>query len=96
MGDLEQYELNLLRRDQLIGMYHDWYRENERAIWGTRFETLVSWFEYFEECPRCGDIVKATMTSVDKMYYKMSCGHFQPRWDVDNTWDDEIGAWVPN
>jgi hypothetical protein len=96
MGDMEQYEVNMLRRDLEI-MYYDewWYADGGQVLMESlKFETLLSWFCFEEYCSRCGEFKSADKTSTNHEWYQLVCKHYVPRWDKTHSWDEEVG-WVP-
>lgn len=97
MGDLEEFEVKMLRRDEEIEGYSYWWDENRIDLEAATFETLLSWVEYTTYCigGGCGDYKKAVKTSTNRQFYELECGHNAPRWDWDHDWDDEIEAWIP-
>ena len=95
MGDLEQFEVSMLRRDHEIDQYDAWYQEVKDEIEAAVWHTLLSWISYEEYCPRCGKFKSADKTSTDHEFYQYECGHYGYRWDNTHDWDDEIQGWVP-
>jgi lysyl-tRNA synthetase class I len=95
MGDMEQHEVQMLRRDYEIDQYDLWMQVSQAEIDELTWETLVSWYCYEEYCPKCGKMQSADKTSGDRKWYQFECGHFGHRWDYDHDWDPEIQGWIP-
>lgn len=79
MGDMEQYEINALRRDAQLDWYYDWlqgfeYKNEPRG-------SLVSWLRFTWDCVSCGHDVEITKRGDNS--YEGDCEHVFDREGVD-------------